>query len=446
MRSWLSKFVLTYPFGINRKRFTVSKLLREIGDFQRFNLRMRINILSGTWLAVCILLTAESQLPAQTTTHKLPFVEPASVGFDTARWPTIRELAEQGIAEGKMPGCVICFGRNGGIVFQEAFGLRKVAPNSEAMTTDTVFDMASITKPLATATSIMKLVENGKFRIQDRVSKFLPEFALNGKDVISIEDLMLHQSGLIPDNALKDYDEGPEIAWKKICALELVAPVRQAFKYSDVNFIVLAKLVEKASGQNVHDFSQQHIFEPLEMTETGFLPSASLKARAAPTEKRNGEWMRGEVHDPRAYKLNGIAGHAGLFSTANDLSTYAHMMLGNGTFRGNKSETRILSPRTVTVMTQAYSVGTDTSRSNIRGLGWDKQTGYSSNRGDLLSPAAFGHGGFTGTVLWIDPELDLFFIFLSNRVHPTGDGYVNHLAGQILNVIASSIEPQRTQN
>jgi len=302
------------------------------------------------------------------------------------------------------------------------------------MTTDTVFDMASITKPVATATSIMKLVEDGRLRLTDKVTNHFPEFAKHGKDAITIQDLLVHQSGLIPDNALSDYLDGPELAWERICDLKLIAPVGQQFKYSDVNFIVLAKLVEKISNQNIHEYSQENIFVPLGMNETGYTPREELKQRAAPTEKRDGVWMRGEVHDPRAFELSGIAGHAGLFSTAGDMAVYAQMMLDLGSRGRGDEHAVILSPQTVRTMTAAYQVS-----NGSRGLGWDHQSAYSSNRGDLLSTSAYGHGGFTGTVLWIDPQLDLFFIFLSNRVHPNGDGNVNGLAGKILNVVASSI-------
>ncbi|MCA9132215.1 MAG: DUF1343 domain-containing protein, partial [Planctomycetales bacterium] len=314
-------------------------------------------------------------------------------------------------------------------------------PQAVPMTVDTLFDMASLTKPVATATSIMKLLEDGRLRLGDRVVTFFPEFAPHGKDEITIHDLLVHQSGLIPDNALRDYQQGPQEAWQRICELELVAPVGTAFKYSDVNFIVLAELVKKLSGKSVHDYSQQHIFQPLGMSETGYLPSAELKLRAAPTEQRDGQWIRGEVHDPRAFLLGGVAGHAGLFSTATDMAIYAQMMLQSGTYRpANLPPVPVLSPQTVATMTQGYPVS-----SGIRGLGWDKQTGFSSNKGDLLSDAAFGHGGFTGTVMWVDPQLDLFFIFLSNRVHPSGNGSVNHLAGRLVNVLASSAAPERPE-
>lgn len=371
------------------------------------------------------------QAPAETT---LPQVDPQSLGFDTDRLQQIDALVSEGIEAGKMPGCVICFGRHGKIASLKAYGNKRLEPTTEAMTTDTVFDMASITKPTATATSIMKLLEMGKLRLNQTVVDFFSEFAPNGKDDITIRDLLIHQSGLVPDNSLSDYEAGPEVAWQKICDLKLIAPVGQEFKYSDVNFIVLAKIVERVSGMNVNAFSHENIFAPLHMTETGYLPAEALKQRAAPTQQRDGKWMQGEVHDPRAYLLDGIAGHAGLFSTANDLAVYASMMLAGGSLTLDGQAIEVLSPRTVELMTAPNRVS-----SGVRGLGWDKKTGYSSNKGDLLSDRAFGHGGFTGTVLWMDPSRDLFFIFLSNRVHPDGKGSVNGLAGQILNVVASSL-------
>ncbi|RMF42628.1 MAG: DUF1343 domain-containing protein [Planctomycetota bacterium] len=400
------------------------------------------------WSVATVLLLLAVVSPAgprgvaqdSTAAWRLPLVAPQEVGFDADKLEQIAALVEQGIADGKMPGCVICFGRQGKIAYRQAFGLRKVAPDPEAMTVDTVFDMASITKPVATATSVMTLIERGQLRLQDKVAKYFPEFGTQGKEAIRVLDLLIHQSGLIPDNPLADYEDGPAVAWQRICDLPLSAPVGQQFKYSDVNFIVLGKLVEHLSGQTLDAYARQNIFMPLGMTETGFLPSAELRARAAPTEKRDGQWIRGEVHDPRAFLLGGVAGHAGLFSTADDLALYAHAMLGRGRLLGPPTPPQILHPRTVELMTRPYRVS-----SGVRGLGWDKQTGYSSNRGDFLSPSAFGHGGFTGTVLWMDPELDLFFIFLSNRVHPDGRGSVNHLAGQILNRVVTSLVDTRVR-
>ncbi len=359
------------------------------------------------------------------------------------RLAPIDDLIGVGISEGKMPGCVVCIGRKNEIVLLKAYGNKRLEPSVEPMSIDTVFDMASITKPVATATSIMQLIELGKLSLSDKIATIFPAFAQNDKGSITVQDLLLHRSGLIPDNAMSDYMDGPAKAWDRICELKLVAPVGTAFKYSDVNFIALGKIVEHITGKDLREYSRDNIFEPLGMKHTGYLPSAELGAKCAPTEQREGRWMQGEVHDPRAFALGGIAGHAGLFSTAEDIALYAQMMLRNGTTpkTQDREPSRILSSTAVATMTQGYAVP-----GGIRGLGWDKRSSFSINRGDLLSPSAFGHGGFTGNVLWIDPELDLYFVFLSNRVHPTGKGLVNPLAGKILNVIAATMDTHSPTN
>lgn len=348
----------------------------------------------------------------------------------------VRKIVEQGIAEGKMPGCVVGVGNSRGLFYKQAFGNKALEP-ATAMTLDTVFDMASITKPVATATAIMQLIERGELRLKDKVSAYFPEFAVNDKDPITVENLLLHTSGLIPDNPLADYLDGPKKAWDKILQLNLSAPIGTAFKYSDVNFIVLGKLVEKISSKPLEIYCKENIFEPLGMVDTGYLPGLDLRSRCAPTEKRDNVWMQGQVHDPRAYHLGGVAGHAGLFSTLEDLSLYAQSMLGRSSDEPNKvggqAVGRVISSATKQLMTRGYLVP-----NGIRGLGWDKRSGFSVNRGDLFSDQAFGHGGFTGTVLWIDPTYDLFFVFLSNRVHPDGKGLVNPLAGKIANQVVAS--------
>lgn len=342
--------------------------------------------------------------------------------MDAQRLGQIDRVVEQGIQAGEMPGCVVAIGRRGKIVLLKAYGHRQIEPQRVVMTTDTLFDMASLTKPIATATGVMLLVERGKVRLQSPVAEYLPEFAQNGKQKITVFELLTHQGGLIPDNSLRDYADGPQPAWRRIFALKPSVTPGSKFVYSDVGYLVLGELVRRVSGKDLHEFSHESIFRPLGMTETGFLPEEPLRRRAAVTERRNGEWMRGEVHDPRAYRLGGVAGHAGLFSTAEDLAVYAQMMLGGGQYAG----VRVLAEQTVAEMTKPRPVS-----SGLRGLGWDVKTGYSSNRGRTFSPRAFGHGGFTGTVIWIDPGLDLFLIFLSNRLHPDGKGSVNPLAGRI---------------
>jgi uncharacterized protein YbbC (DUF1343 family)/CubicO group peptidase (beta-lactamase class C family) len=348
-----------------------------------------------------------------------------------AKLEAIDGTVADGLAKGEMAGCVVCVGRDGKIVYLKAFGDRQSEPDRAAMTTDTLFDMASVTKPVATATSIMLLVEQGRLRLRDRIAQHMPEFGQKGKEDITVEDLLLHQGGLIPDNSLKDYEDGPAKAWERICALSTRSAPGTDFVYSDVGFIVLGELVRRISGQDVHQFSQARIYGPLGMKETGFLPGEELRKRAAVTEQRNGNWMRGEVHDPRSFLLGGIAGHAGLFSTAEDLAVYSQMMLDGGTYQG----VQVISPNTIGAMTRSHR-----TTSGLRGLGWDKHSGYSSNRGELFSDRAFGHGGFTGTSLWIDPHLRLFVIFLSNRLHPDGKGNVNPLAGRIGTIAAGAIK------
>ncbi|MFM7244633.1 MAG: exo-beta-N-acetylmuramidase NamZ domain-containing protein [Planctomycetaceae bacterium] len=361
----------------------------------------------------------------------LPRLEPAAAGFDPARLAAIDGLVEEALAEKKMPGCVVCIGRRDGIAFLKSYGRRAVAPADEPMTTDTVFDLASITKPVATATAVMRLVEEGRLRLADPIATHIPEFAANGKEKLTVHDLLTHQSELIADNPIGDYADGPDRAFEQIWNLTPLHPAGEKFIYSDVNFIVLGRLVEKLSGESLDAFTQRVTFGPLGMTETGYLPADGLRSRCAPTEERDGAWMRGDVHDPRCWKLCFVAGHAGLFGTAANLARYATMMLRGGTL----DDARVLSAPTVATMTRGWRI----PGGGFRGLGWDKRSPLSSNRGDLLTEAAFGHGGFTGTALWIDPGLDLYVIFLANRVHPDGKGLVNPLIARIASCAAGAI-------
>ena len=364
--------------------------------------------------------------------------DPSSVD---RKWiDAVDRLVEQAIGEGKLPGCVVGFGSHSGLSWSKAYGLRSVEPQPEPMTLDTIFDLASLTKPIATATSAMHLIESGAIRLDAPVSTYLPEFGREGKKEITVRQLLVHTSGLIPDNALSDYSNGPEIAWQKICDLKPQSQPGKEFKYSDVNFIVLGKLIEDRSGMRLDPFVRTKILEPLGMRDSGFGVPIAQRHRCAPTEKRDGEWIVGTVHDPRAWALSGVAGHAGLFATLEDLCRYAQAMLDGGQVQGTDGESVAwLQPGTVRLMIAPNRVP-----GGVRGLGWDMQTGFSSNRGDMLSPRAFGHGGFTGTVLWIDPDRDFFFVFLSNRLHPDGEGSVNGLAGQIANALMNASRSART--
>ena len=383
----------------------------------------------GPQAILAFLLATTVSLPTAAQAG-LPHAQPAQVGMDPAQLDQIDHIVAEGLEAKSMPGCVVSIVRRGQVAFLKAYGNRQVSPDPLPMTTDTVFDMASITKPLVTATSIMILLDRSLVQLDDPVARHIPEFGQNGKDEVTIFQLLTHQGGLIPDNSLADYADGPRTAWQRIFALGLREPPGAKFIYSDVGFIVAAEIVRRVTGQNVDEFSRQNIFAPLGMTETGYLPGEELRRRAAPTEPRGDRWMQGEVHDPRSYALGSVAGHAGLFSTAEDLAVYAQMMLNRGHYAGKK----VLSPEIVATMTAPNKV----SR-GLRGLGWDIKTGYSSNRGENFTPKAFGHGGFTGTTLWIDPGLDLVVIFLSNRLHPNGKGSVNKLAGQIGAVAAAAI-------
>lgn len=367
---------------------------------------------------------------------ELPVVPPGDLGLSAEQLDRIDALVEAEIEAKHLPGCVVAIGRTGGVGFLKAYGNRRIEPSKEAMTVDTVFDMASLTKPIATATSVMILVERGEVRLRNPVAAYIPEFGQNDKERITVEDLLVHRGGLIADNALKDYEDGPEKSWERLFALSTKSPGKR-FVYSDVGFLTLGALVERVSGKNVAEFATENIFAPLGMSETGYNPKKPLRERAAPSEKRDGEWLQGEVHDPRAALLDGVAGHAGLFSTAADLAVFCDAFLrtaGKNANAANAQPSFILSQATLAEMLRPRDV-----EGNRRALGWDNRSAYSSNRGDLFSDRAVGHGGFTGTAMWIDPELDLFVIFLSNRLHPNGDGSVNPLAGSIGAIAAAAI-------
>ena len=390
-----------------------------------------------SWSGTCGILAAAVGWMAAALADPLPVVPPESIGLDPARLAAIAPLVATEIAAGRLPGCVVCIGRRGSIGWIEAIGNRQVTPDVEPMTTDTIFDLASLTKPVATATAIMQLVEDGRLRLSDPLARHLPRFATKGKETITVRDLLLHTSGLIADNPLDDYTDGRERAIERILDLEPQAAPGERFIYSDVNFILLGELVATLSGRTLAEQVRERICRPLGLVDTGFLPAADLRTRIAPTEPRDGVLLRGAVHDPRAWKLGGVAGHAGLFGTAADLACYASALLDAHPATAGDAPP-ILGPRAVAEMTSGWRI----PGGGLRGLGWDVRSGFSSNRSDLYTEAAFGHGGFTGTSLWIDPRLDLFVILLSSRLHPDGKGNVNPLAARIGSVAVSAIRGQ----
>ncbi len=352
------------------------------------------------------------------------------------RFAAVDDLVAGALAEGKLPGCVVVIGQHDRVIFHKAYGMRALLPDPIAMTEDTVFDLASLTKPIATATALMVLAERHVLGLDDRIDRHVPECAALGNDGVTLRHLLTHVSGLPAETPLGDYEHGRPEAVRRICALSKRAAPGEKFIYSDVGFILLEEVVRRTSGQDFAVLAHDAIFGPLDMSETGFLPSVALRERAAPTETRNNAFMVGEVHDPRAYRLGGVAGNAGLFSTARDLARYARALLGGGELDGK----RILSPASIRAMMSPHDVP-----GGIRALGWDVRSRYSANRGDTFSRRAVGHGGFTGTALWMDPEENAFVLFLSNRVHPDGKGSINALVGQIGTLAGKVFAPAQEQ-
>lgn len=363
----------------------------------------------------------------------------AAAPVDTKQLAAIDKVVEAAIERGDCPGAVVVVLHDDKVVYRKAFGHQALQPDKRPMTTDTIFDLASLTKPIATGTSILLLMQQGKLRAEDRVSQYWPAFAAHDKDRVTIAQLLLHTSGLMADNALADYAEGRAKALERIANLKLLSPPGTQFRYSDVGFIVLGELVERISGLSLDQFAQKHIFEPLQMTDTGFNPPAKQRERIAPTGLRDGKVILGEVHDPRAYRMGGIAGHAGLFSSADDLTRYCRMLLRGGELDG----VRILEAKTVQRFTEPHPVPIVTKGQETTGkrsLGWDVDTSYSGQRGDRFQKGTgYGHTGFTGTSIWIDPGTKTAVIILTNRVHPEDKGNVARLRREVGTLVAQAM-------
>jgi uncharacterized protein YbbC (DUF1343 family)/CubicO group peptidase (beta-lactamase class C family) len=322
---------------------------------------------------------------------------------------SIDQLMDAAIARGAIPGGVVLVGHDGQVVYRKVFGMRSLEPDKEPMTVDTIFDLASLTKCIATTASVMKLVEEGRVRLNDPVAAYLPEFANNGKKDITVRQLLTHFSGLREDLDLKASWKGRDVAYQMAMDETPIIPPGSRFLYSDINFITLGFLVEKVSGMSLDEYASKTIFVPLGMKETRFLPPAAWGSRIAPTEyDENHQMLRGTVHDPTARRMGGVAGHAGLFSTADDLAKFAQEML---------TGSHVLSRLTVEKMSTPQQPPTAAS---LRGLGWDIDSPYSSNRGEFYPVGSFGHTGWTGTSIWIDPVTNSYVIILTNAVHPNG--------------------------
>jgi CubicO group peptidase (beta-lactamase class C family) len=400
----------------------------------------------GAWFICFLIIAFIRAFSAEVPSKGLETAVPENVGLLSSQLNNIDQAVLKSIEAKETPGAVVLIGRRGRLAYLKAFGLRSTQPQKEAMTVDTIFDVASLTKVIATTPAIMMLAENGTLRLDEKVKRYLPKFSGGGKDSITVRQLLTHYSGLRPDFDLSHQWEGNEAALEELWNESTETEPGKEFCYSDLNFFVLGEITRVLTGKNLSVFAQESIFDPLGMSDTSFKPAANLRKRIAPTEsrKRTLEYqkgsagpgipediLRGEVHDPTAWRVGGIAGHAGLFSSARDLAIFSQMMLNRGTYQGQ----RILSTLAVQAMTSRQS---PQNASAIRGLGWDIDSPYSSPRGDLFG-GGYGHTGFTGASLWIHPPSETFVIILSSRVHPDGKGNVTHLRAVIANIVAGAL-------
>jgi serine-type D-Ala-D-Ala carboxypeptidase len=348
-------------------------------------------------------------LTAFTVTSGLPVKAPSAVGMSARRLDAINRVVQRGIRAGGYPGAAVVVGRNGAVVWQRGFGRLSWGAASGRVSPDrTIYDLASLTKVVGTTTAIMVLYDQGRIALDAPVAAYLPAFSGGYKDSVTVRQLLTHRSGLPSGRELWRLASSPDEARRYVLDASLECKPGDCFIYSDLGADVLGMIVESVSGERLDVFLDEHVFAPLGMTNTFFRPADSLKVRVAPTELTppRGYPLQGEVHDENAYALGGIAGHAGLFSTAADLSVFAQMMLDGGVHNG----TRILSDSTVAAFTRRES--------GTRALGWDTcDGGGDGSCGRFLSERAYGHTGFTGTSLWIDPDRQMFVVLLTNRVH-----------------------------
>ena len=346
----------------------------------------------------------------------------------------VRDIVEKDLREGKIPGAVIVVGTPEGVVYRRAFGYRSIEPRQLPMTEETIFDVASLTKVVATTTAIMQLAEKGKLKLDARVARYWPAFSARGKRDITLRQLLTHYSGLRPDLDLKPQWSGYKTAMRMIIREKPVCRPGTCFIYSDINFEILGEIVRRVSGKPLNVYCPKNIFKPLGMTNTLFNPSRRLRDRIAPTEYYEGTMRCGIVHDPACFSMGGMAGHAGLFSTADDLSRFAQMLLHGGRI----GHVRILKTATVDKMTTPQS---PPGEKTLRGLGWDIGPPLASNRDELPPVGSYGHLGFTGTAIWIDPTSKVYVIVLTNRVHPDGKGDVKALRANIKALVSDAIGP-----
>ena len=337
----------------------------------------------------------------------LPVAAPATVGMSAKRLETIDRVVNRGIKAGGFPGAAVVVGRKGSAVWEKGFGRIDWATSSSRVSaTETIYDLASLTKVIGTTTAVMILFDEGRIKLDAPVSTYLPEFTGGYKDSVTVRQLLEHRSGLPADRDLWRIAHSPAEARQVVLDAPLECKPGQCYIYSDLGAITLGMMVERVTGQGLDVFLHERVFAPLGMVNTFFKPADSLKSRVAPTEVSppRGYPLQGEVHDENAYALGGVAGHAGLFSTASDLSIFAQMILEGGEYKG----VRIVSDSTIKLFT--------TRAAGSRALGWAMADGQWGS-GRFMSEGSFGHVGYTGTSLWIDPDREMFVVLLTNRVH-----------------------------
>lgn len=361
----------------------------------------------------------------------------------------IAPLVEKAIPDKQLPGAVVVVGQGDKVLYRKAFGFITYSPAAAVTTPDTVFDLASLTKPLVTTTLIMQLVEQGELRLTDPVGKYLQQ--LNDAEVkkITMLQLLTHSSGLADGFDRREFWQGKAGLEQQLAKLKLKTKPDQQFVYSDIGFILLGLVAEQITKQSLDLLAEQRIFLPLQMKDSRYLPldkpsqDVAYIQRIAPTENLKGDadyqkllpnyaqpYLHAVVHDPTALRLGGVAGHAGVFGTADDLALFAQMLLNGGELKGQK----VLSPLAVQRLLTPVVIGNQS-----RALGWDMQTGYSAPKGDLLPQGSFGHTGFTGTSIWLDPASRTYIILLSNRVHPNRTTSITDLRAKLANIVASAV-------
>lgn len=351
---------------------------------------------------------------------------------ESSRFPEVDRVAEQEIALGHIPGAVIVVGHRGRIVYRKAFGNRSFHPEVEPMSLDTLFDIASLTKVIGTATAVIQLASEGRIDLDDPVGRFWPGFSANGKGSVTIRQLLTHTSGLPVGVDPKARWSSTEEVLSVIEAGHPIGPPGGAFQYSDVNFIVLGEVVRRVSGLPLDDYCSRRIFQPLGMRDTSFRPSPRERFRIAPSDVQQGMLRRGDVQDPTAYRMGGVAGHAGVFSSADDLALFAQMLVDGGVSRGRP----FLSPEALATMTHPHIVP---GNPVLRGLGWDMQSPYSREHNAAFPAGSYGHTGYTGSSIWVDPSSTTFLIILTNRLHPYGKGQVNPLRAGVAAAVAAAL-------